>query len=94
MHSVASGKRVGDVLAFPKIMKFVHDLVVLGLKSVIISGGGNPILYKCPETGAKFPDLIDYLHDIGLEIGLITNGIKLKDLRWKAKLPPTAPRAT
>ncbi len=85
------GERAGDVLAFPKIMKFVQDLKALGLKSVIISGGGNPILYKCPETGAKFADLIDYLHDIGLEIGLITNGIKLKDYDGRRSYPQLPP---
>jgi radical SAM protein with 4Fe4S-binding SPASM domain len=55
-----------------------HDLVLatekfmeLGTKSVEITGGGEPLLYK---DIAKY---IEYLHAHGMRIGLITNGLNI-----------------
>src|SRR5260221_9641685 len=42
--------REGNVLTMNDMRVYLEQLVPLGLKSVIISGGGNPLLYKCPET--------------------------------------------
>lgn len=68
----------------------------LGLKAVIISGGGNPILYR--NGGTDFNALIDYAHGLGLEIGLITNGMPLKDYdgrkSWKTVKPETLDKLT
>lgn len=74
--SVAS--RAGDSLAFDDVMAYLDILLRYGLKSVILSGGGNPILYKCKKTGKNFNDVVDEIHAKGLEIGLITNGMPLK----------------
>jgi len=71
------GERPGDVMPFSWIKGYLDQLVPLGLKAVIISGGGNPILYKDKESGADFNDLVDHIHRLGLEIGLITNGMPL-----------------
>lgn len=71
--------REGNVLSIFEIDAYLKQLVPLGLKAVIISGGGNPILYKCPETKSNFNDLILLIKNYGLEIGLITNGMKMKD---------------
>lgn len=80
--------RAGDVLPFNDIMAYLDILIRFGLKAVILSGGGNPILYKCKETGRNFNDVVDAIHDRGLEIGLITNGMPLKtyphDWAWKS----------
>lgn len=70
--------REGKVLKFSEIVGVLDQLCPLGLKAVIISGGGNPILYKCPETKKDFNDLIDEIHSRGLSIGLITNGLQMK----------------
>jgi len=83
--------REGDALPFSIIEKYLDDLVSIGLKSVIISGGGNPILYKCPITKRGFPRLIDMIHAKGLEIGLITNGIKLIDYNGRRSYPTLPP---
>lgn len=72
------GQRVGDVLPMRIISGFVGTLKNHGLLSVIISGGGNPILYKCPETGANFNNLIDMIHGMDLQIGLISDGMPLR----------------
>lgn len=70
--------RKGDILPFDAIKGFVTTLMKFGLKSCILSGGGNPILYKCKQTGANFNDVVDWIHSMGLEIGLITNGMPMK----------------
>ena len=69
--------RAGDSLAFDDVMEYLGILQDYGLKSVILSGGGNPILYKCKETGKNFNDVVYEIHMRGLEIGLITNGMPL-----------------
>lgn len=74
--------RVGDSLAFDDVMKYLVTLCNYGLKAVILSGGGNPILYKCKVTGKNFNDMVDAIYDLGLEIGLITNGMQLRQYNW------------
>lgn len=73
------GERVGDTLSFNVIKTYFSQLTELGLKAVTISGGGNPCLYRCKETGADFNDLVDFLHCLGLQIGVITNGMPMKE---------------
>lgn len=73
------GERAGDVLSFNVIKSYFETLARLGLKAVTLSGGGNSILYKCRETGADFNDLVDFLYGLGLQIGVITNGMPMKD---------------
>jgi MoaA/NifB/PqqE/SkfB family radical SAM enzyme len=76
------GERVGDVLRFSQIEEFLGQLVPLGLKSVTFSGGGNPLIYKCKETGKGINDLIERAHDhFGLEVAMITNGMPLVEYR-------------
>lgn len=71
--------RAGDSLAFDDVLSYLDILLRYGLKAVILSGGGNPILYKCKVTGKNFNDVVDAIHARGLEIGLITNGAPLKN---------------
>lgn len=71
--------RDGKVLRFDDMISYVEIVQRFGLKSVIISGGGNPLLYKCPVTKQGISELILALVRRGLEIGLITNGMPLKD---------------
>jgi len=70
--------RAGDSLPFDDVMSYLDILRGYGLKSVILSGGGNPILYRCKTTGKNFNDVVESIHGKGLEIGLITNGMPLK----------------
>lgn len=72
-------KRAGDSLKFWDVLQYVDILKRYGLKAVILSGGGNPILYKCKVTGNDFNDMVSALHDREVEIGLITNGMPLKE---------------
>jgi len=71
------GERPGDVLRFSQITNFIDQLVARGLKSITFSGGGNPLIYKCKESGAGIKEVIDYAHAQGLEVAMITNGMPL-----------------
>jgi len=51
----------------------IDKFVNLHAKSIEITGGGDPTCYP------YINELIEYCHNKGLSIGLITNGIKLKD---------------
>lgn len=93
------GERAGDVLPFPAIKQYFTDLAELGLRAVTLSGGGNSILYRCPETKTDFNGLVDFLHDdLGLQIGVITNGCPMKDYdgrkSWKCVTPETLDKMT
>lgn len=70
--------RAGDSLKFDDVMAYLDILQKYGLKAVILSGGGNPILYKCRESGRNFNDVVSAIHSRALEIGLITNGMPLR----------------
>lgn len=101
-HSCAfcsTANRGRDVLDFSKIKTFLNQLIPLGLKAVILSGGGNPILYKCKESGSDFNDVVEWIHGNGLQVGLITNGMKMKTYpdgrkSWVTVKPETLDRLT
>lgn len=76
--------REGNHLIPETIIRYIEQLLPLGLKAVILSGGGNPILYKhkSQDYGDRdwdFNDVVDFLHGKGLEIGVITNGMPMVD---------------
>jgi len=101
--------RAGNTLLPSVIRGYIEQLLPLGLKSVILSGGGNPILYKAkemvPYEGEDMWDfncVVGYLHSKGLEIGVITNGMPLNKLEfgsykrtsWRGILPETLDKLT
>lgn len=97
------GERAGDVLPFGVITGFVDQLHKLGLKSVTLSGGGNPLLYKCKLTGKDINDVVDYIHGKGVQVAMITNGMPLVDYSmfpgptrrsWKNMHPDTLDKLT
>lgn len=91
--------RDGNSLTMQQLKEYLDQLVPLGLKAVILSGGGNPILYKdkeestigqhpmLPPRHANFNDAVDFIKSYGLEIGLITNGMPLKEYGWTIPIP-------
>lgn len=50
------------------IQKYVEDLQTRGLKAVILTGGGEPTIYR------HINELVLWLHARGLKVALITNG--------------------
>lgn len=93
------GMRPADVLPFSVVKGFIEQLLPLGLKSIVFSGGGNFLLYRCKLTGKDCNDVIDYCHSNGLECAVITNGmpmIQYPDGRtsWKNMRPETLDKLT
>lgn len=60
-------------LTLDQIKYVISKLKPLGLKAVILSGGGEPSVYP------NINELMRFLHDSGLDIGMISNGIALGD---------------
>ncbi|MHC4395653.1 MAG: radical SAM protein [Planctomycetota bacterium] len=67
-------KRDGNELDFNKICSAVTELKIRGLKTVELTGGGDPTMYENIEN------LIWFIHDLELEIGFITNGIRFSEI--------------
>lgn len=62
------------------VKKYVTDLMTRGLKAVILTGGGEPTIYK------HFNELVQWIHSHGLKVALITNGTQAKRVEpdtWK-----------
>ncbi len=55
-------------------IKLIYELKHIGTKSVTFTGGGEPL------ANPRFNDMVQLAHDLGFEIGLITNGILLDKL--------------
>lgn len=85
MCSVAT--REGNSLTMTQVKEYLDQLVPLGVKSIILSGGGNPILYRCKETKSDFNDAVSLIKSYGLEIGVISNGMPMKE--WPGEYPRT-----
>lgn len=79
---IGEKKKVINQISFNDIKKVVTDLMQWGtLKTVELTGGGDPTMYRCRETGKNINDVIDLLHDhFGLQVGMITNGMGLNKI--------------
>lgn len=66
-------RKVSNRLNIDTIKDYVLQLKRVGLKSVILTGGGEPTIYP------HFNELVEWLKvDQGLDIGLITNGTQAR----------------
>jgi organic radical activating enzyme len=61
-------RKVHNRIDLDTIFKYVDDLMGLGLKAVILTGGGEPTIYP------HFNKLVRGLKSRGLSVALITNG--------------------
>src|SRR3990167_1383686 len=55
-----------DSLAYDDVLAYLDILLRYSLRGVILSGGGNPILYKCKKTGKNFNDIAPSKTTLGL----------------------------
>jgi hypothetical protein len=60
-----------------KLVKLLQDFRTLGAKSIEITGGGNPLLYRDKEAKKDINDVIIAAYDLGFDIGIITNSEKI-----------------
>jgi hypothetical protein len=74
-----AGRPLKSKIPFEKIVKLLKDFKSLGAKSVEITGGGNPLLYRDEFNGQKkdINDIIEVASDLGFDIGIITNSHNL-----------------
>jgi len=54
--------------------KVLSELVTNGVKSITFTGGGEPTMY------GRFGQAVTYAKDLGLDLGLITNGQRMDDV--------------
>lgn len=59
---------------YEELLKAIDAFIACGIKTIEFSGGGEPTLFP------HFDDLVRECNGRGLKLGLITNGIKLKEL--------------
>lgn len=73
-----AGRPLKSFMPFPEIEKMLKDFKYLGAKSLEITGGGNPLLYRDKENGKDINDIIRVAGAMGYNIGIITNTEKLE----------------
>lgn len=76
-----AGRPLKSLIPFDKIKKLLFDFKQLGAKSVEITGGGNPMLYRDPSCNANINNIIEYANELGYDIGIITNNHTLKPIK-------------
>ncbi len=67
-----SERTLHSTLELPRVKDYVERLMSRGLKAVILTGGGEPTLYK------DFNQLGEWILEQGLDLALITNGTQFK----------------
>ncbi len=67
----ASGEKLRNELNFDEITDAVQQCRDLGARKIIILGGGEPMLYP------RIMDVIRYIHSLGLEMELFSNGTRI-----------------
>jgi MoaA/NifB/PqqE/SkfB family radical SAM enzyme len=79
----ADGKRNHNpnrMIPFDKAIEILDDAAMLGVKSIIFTGGGEPTVHP------QHLEIFQHALDLGLECSLNTNGDLLRD-GWKDVLP-------
>ena len=61
-------------MSFEDIMEIMNKAKKCGCQAVTITGGGEPLMHP------RIKDIISGIHQLGIEIGLVTNGVFLSKL--------------
>jgi len=72
---------IKSYMKFKDIKKVLDDFKSLGAKSLELTGGGNPMLYRDRETREDINDIIEYAHSLNYDIGIITNSNNIKKIK-------------
>ena len=75
-----AGRPLKSYIPFKDIKQILADFKTLGAKSVEITGGGNPMLYRDRETKENINHIIRFANSLGLDVGIITNSHTFKNL--------------
>ena len=71
-HSQELHKSKTPFLDFEVAKKVVDEVAIMGTEGIEISGGGEPLLYP------HIVELVKYINDKGMKVGMITNGTCFK----------------
>ncbi|MFA5392127.1 MAG: radical SAM protein [Candidatus Paceibacterota bacterium] len=71
----------GGFANFQNLKKAIKDMAKGGVKSILFSGEGEPLLYP------KVKEVIRYANSLGINVALATNGALLKESISKSILP-------
>jgi len=69
----SSGNALENELSLAEIMDVISQAVALGVKKIIVLGGGEPLLYP------QLFEVIDFILEKDLVVDLFTNGLTLSD---------------
>lgn len=70
----------GKILDTEKLKQSIDTLKSYGLMSVILIGGGEPTLHR------DFEEIVSYLKNRGMQIGIVTNGSRLHHIKKIAEI--------
>ena len=66
-----AGGKTQDELTIDEAKDYLRQITLLGAKGIVFSGGGEPLLHP------NFTEALGLAKELGLHIGLITNGLAL-----------------
>jgi len=66
-------KRDKQTLSLEDAKTIIHKIKAMGTKGLTFSGGGEPTIHP------NFQEIIQFTKEVGLDIGLITNGVEYID---------------
>lgn len=73
-----AGRPIKSSMPFDVLEKTLRSFSELGAKSVELTGGGNPLLYR--SQGKDINDVISLASSLRFDIGIITNAYDLKKI--------------
>ena len=76
-----AGRPLKSYMPIEKIEKCLVDFKLLGAKSLELTGGGEPLIYKDKKSSKNINDIISYAHTLKYNIGIITNSHDLKYIK-------------
>lgn len=75
-----AGRPLKSSLPFETVLKILQQFKDLGAKSIEITGGGNPLLYRDKAASKNINDVVSAASQLGYDIGIITNSHDLSRL--------------
>ncbi len=78
MCRYADLRAANESIPLDVLMRAIRDLGEMGTKSIVISGGGEPIIYN------GLSEVIEVASSLGIKIGLVTNFIRVSEKLMKA----------
>ena len=76
-----AGRPIKSYMSMKEIDMVLRSFKKLGAKSLEITGGGNPLLYRDKKGDCDINCVIALAHDLGYKIGIITNSHDLKVIK-------------